>query len=69
MMNTTGSANHPRVVERKCGGWLATSPVGAVLCVGVTASTEAEVRAKYSHSLKEWIDLVSDDFDKLASKG
>lgn len=45
----------PNVSPRQCGGWLAISPPHAPIRIGVTASTESEVREKFMHSMNEWI--------------
>ena len=44
----------PHLVERKCGGWLAITPRGWPLSVGVTAESESEARKKFAETLERW---------------
>lgn len=44
----------PRLIERKCGGWLALTPAGDSLQFGVAAETSEAAEQKYRHSLAEW---------------
>lgn len=48
----------PIVVERKCGGWLATSPNNARALIGVTADTEKEVVAEFKIVYARWLELL-----------
>ena len=57
----------PRVIARKCGGWLAVSGDGGSLRIGVTAPSEAEVKERFwtaSEKLKGWI--AADEVARLA---
>jgi hypothetical protein len=48
----------PRLIARKCGGWLALSGNGDPLQIGVTAPSETEAREQFweaSERLKGWI--------------
>ena len=47
----------PSVVQRE-SGWFAVSPPGACLRIGVEASTEAEVIAKFQEALARWAALA-----------
>lgn len=50
----------PVVIERRCGGWLAITPRGWPLGIGVTAQTKDEAETKFREELqrfsaiKEW---------------
>lgn len=44
----------PRLLERRCGGWLAASEAGAPLRIGVTAETEDLARIAFAQAVKEW---------------
>lgn len=44
----------PRLVERRCGGWLALAPRGASLRIGVWADSEDQAREKYRTALAGW---------------
>ena len=50
-------ANHalfdvvPVLIERRCGGWLAITPRGWPLGIGVTAKTKAEAEKKFQEEL------------------
>jgi hypothetical protein len=50
----------PEVVRRRSGGWLATCPRGATLCVGVTALTEDEARKKFGFTVSRWFEIIRD---------
>ena len=50
----------PHIVPRECGGWLAVTPRGSALQMGVTADTETEVRAKFCESLARWLAISLD---------
>lgn len=49
----------PWVIARNCGGWLAVTPRGWPLSIGVIADTEEAVKEKFAASLARWesIDL------------
>ena len=44
----------PQLVERKCGGWLAITPRGWPLSIGVTAETDTEARRGFEAALDRW---------------
>jgi len=44
----------PVLVARKCGGWLATTPNGWPLCIGVTAETAEGAEQEFSAALSRW---------------
>lgn len=45
----------PRLIQRRRDlGWLALSPAGSPLQIGVTAPTEREARSKLAESLLVW---------------
>ena len=50
------SVNHiaPRLIERRCGGWLAVSNSTAPLKIGVTADTEEQAREAFGQAVREW---------------
>ena len=49
----------PNVVQRKCGGWLATAPKWSPLRFGVTAATESAVREAFQLALRDWSALLN----------
>lgn len=50
----------PELIRRRSGGWLAVSPRGAGLCLGVTAPTEAEAREKFGFTFSRWLEIIRD---------
>lgn len=44
-------AVEPVLIERRCGGWLAITPRGWPLGIGVTAGTKAEAEKKFREEL------------------
>ncbi len=44
----------PKMIERKCGGWLAVTPRGCPLSIGVTADTSADARREFDAALDRW---------------
>jgi len=58
----------PVVASLQCGGWLATSPLGVAIRIGVIGISEADARAKFGESLGRWIDILADG-DAAASNG
>lgn len=48
----------PNLIKRFGGGWLAISPKGAFLSIGVTAKTEEEAREKFGSSYKDWLEIL-----------
>ena len=54
----------PRVVQRTSGGWLAVTPMGAPLTIGVVGATEIEAIAKFRGAITRWQQiLTSEDSD------
>ncbi len=49
----------PQLIERRNGGWLAVTPEGSAIRLGVTADTEAGAREKFSQSLTQWMKILS----------
>jgi hypothetical protein len=45
---------HPRLIKRHCGGWLAVSPSGCSLKIGVTGPTSEAAEANYRESYIAW---------------
>lgn len=50
----------PDLIRRTGGGWLAVSPSGAVIPVGVTASTEEEAKEKFRYVYLRWLEIIRD---------
>ncbi len=48
-----------RLIRCQWGGWLAVSPDSMALQIGVTAPTEDEAREKFSHSLTQWMKILT----------
>ena len=44
----------PHLIERECGGWLAVTPRGWPLSIGVTAETNAEAKRIFEVALDRW---------------
>lgn len=44
----------PVLIERECGGWLAITPRGWPLSIGVTAPTSGEAEQEFSAALDRW---------------
>jgi len=57
------STNHaifavqPLLIERRCGGWMAITPSGWPLAVGVTADTKAGAEKKFREELKRFSEI------------
>lgn len=47
----------PVLIERRCGGWLAVTPRGWPLAIGVTAETKAEAEQKFRDELKRFSEI------------
>lgn len=58
----------PRITERRCGGWIAFSPSGHGLKIGVTADTEDAAREKFRVTVAEWEKLLSVEPDHIPSR-
>jgi hypothetical protein len=50
----------PNVIRRPYGDWLAASPHGACLCVGVIGSTEQEARERFEAEVQRWFEITRD---------
>lgn len=48
----------PLLSERASGGWLAASPNGSPLAIGVVANTAEEARERFAWALREWAALA-----------
>ena len=44
----------PVLIERQCGGWLAVTPRGWPLGIGVTADTKADAEKKFQDELRRF---------------
>jgi hypothetical protein len=44
----------PVFIERQCGGWLAVTPHGWPVGIGVTADTKANAEQKFKDELVRW---------------
>ncbi len=44
----------PVLIERHCGGWLAITPQGWPLGIGVTAETKADAEKKFREELERF---------------
>ena len=61
-MNTTAKTPHPiqpDLVRRACGGWLALSPKGASLKIGVQAETAEEATEKFRSAFDRSMQILS----------
>lgn len=59
----------PILVERKCGGWLATTPTGPWPRIGVTADTAELARAMFKISMSKWLSSLADETRPAANGG
>lgn len=50
----------PLLIERRCGGWLAITPRGWPLGIGVTAATKMEAEAKFREELERFSAIKSE---------
>lgn len=66
-MLETRHTENIRIVHRKCGGWLALSPTGFPLQIGVTAETEEGARASFAQTLARWEALLCASQEVAAS--
>lgn len=51
----------PRMIERRCGGWLAVSPRSCSLKIGVTADSEEEARSEFRTAFVQWREMLDHD--------
>jgi hypothetical protein len=50
----------PDLTSMQCGGWLATSPRGVAIRIGIVGVSETDAREKFRESLARWITILSD---------
>lgn len=50
---------NPVLIERRCGGWLATTPNGWPLGIGVTADTKEEAEAAFQAEMIRFSEIQS----------
>lgn len=58
-MTTFSKSSVPRLFRRENGGWLAVSPSGRSLQIGVVADTEGEALALYARREAAWKELLN----------
>jgi len=66
-MSNTVTAPHPiqpDLFRRACGGWLALSPKGATLKIGVAAETAEEATEKFRSAFERSIQILTADRTK-----
>lgn len=51
----------PRIIRRKGRGYLAISPIGDRVQIGVTADTEADAVSKFTAAAAQWRALLAAD--------
>ncbi len=51
-------AIRPNLLERRTGGWLATSPADALVHFGVTAADRDDAIAQFSASARMWAETL-----------
>ena len=51
----------PHITSRVSGGWLAATPQGAVLSIGVTGDTEQDAKKRFYDTLDKWAQCINDD--------
>lgn len=49
----------PRLIECVYGRWLAVSPVGCSIAIGVFGQTAEEARANYAESFARWVEILA----------
>lgn len=54
-------AVEPDLVERACGGWLAVTPRGWPISVGVTATSRDAAALEFKAALARWAAVVAKD--------
>ena len=55
-----------RLIWCRWGGWLAVSPAGQSLQIGVVAGTREEATAKFAQSAKAWVDNLAKGTERHA---
>ena len=51
----------PVIKERKCGGWLAVSPAGAIVNIGVTGDYKVGAISQFKASVKMWSNILEEN--------
>jgi len=51
----------PHLIHRRCGGWLAKTPDGWPLGIGVTGDTKEAAVAEFESALDRWKKIVVDE--------
>jgi hypothetical protein len=54
------AAINPDLIHRTCGGWLAVSPRGTGLSLGVTAPSKEKAREKFRYVLARWLEILTE---------
>lgn len=49
----------PDLIKRECGGWLAVTPPGVPLRLGVEAADERAAIAAYHKERERWIEMLA----------
>ncbi len=58
----------PRLIRREDGGWLAVSPQGAPLPIGVVAWTADDARSAFVRALREWRALLDEPLQNTVTR-
>ena len=53
----------PDMIRRTGGGWLASSPKGAGVSIGVTAATEEDSRDNFRSTYRRWLEILASGED------
>ena len=53
------ACEEPRLIERMCGGWLAVSPRGSSLKIGVMGDTEDAARGAFAAAIQQWRTILN----------
>jgi hypothetical protein len=51
----------PRIIERRCGGWLAVSNNADPVQIGVTAASEIDADFRFQTVRKRWQEILESD--------
>ena len=49
----------PRLIPRRCGGWLAVSNARDPVKIGVTAASKAEARLEFDKTRERWREILA----------
>lgn len=55
----------PRLIQRKIGGWLATSPPSSGITIGVDAPTKEEAIERFRSMFSRWLEILSLNQEKV----